>query len=288
MNSYHHLLHHILETGQVREDRTGVGTIGVFGYQLRHNLNHGQFPLLTTKRVWLHGVIVELLWMLRGDTNIKWLHEHGVHIWDEWADENGDLGPVYGAQWREFLGKEGKDRFLEGHDQITALINGLRDNPWSRRHLVTAWNPAEIEAQKLPPCHCLFQFHVREPNGRDEHEDKLVLSCQLYQRSADAFLGVPFNIASYSLLTLILCEILGYQPGEFVHTFGDLHIYTNHLDQVREQMSRTPRALPSVTISSEHWNWPGSINDLIRSMEPHNFLLDGYDPQPAIKAEVAV
>ena len=230
MKQYLELLQHVLDHGSPREDRTGTGTVGVFGYQMRFDLSEG-FPLLTTKKLHLRSIIHELLWFLRGETNIKYLKDNGVSIWDEWADENGDLGPVYGSQWRSW--PDGKGGSI---DQIANVVHDIKTNPFSRRLLVTAWNPAEIQDMALPPCHCLFQFYVND--GK--------LSCQLYQRSADIFLGVPFNIASYALLTMMMAQVCGLQPGDFVHTFGDAHIYKNHLDQVHLQLSREPRPLPTI------------------------------------------
>ncbi|MFI0459591.1 MAG: thymidylate synthase, partial [Candidatus Thiodiazotropha endolucinida] len=232
MKQYHDLMRHVRDHGVDKEDRTGTGTRSVFGYQMRFDLDDG-FPLLTTKRLHLRSIIHELLWFLQGDTNIRYLQENGVTIWDEWADENGDLGPVYGYQWRSWPVPDG------GHiDQISQLIGQIRKNPDSRRLVVSAWNPAQVEHMALPPCHCLFQFYVAE--GR--------LSCQLYQRSADIFLGVPFNIASYALLTMMVAQVTGLRPGEFVHTFGDAHLYSNHLEQVDLQLSREPRKLPKMKI----------------------------------------
>ena len=264
MKQYLDLLQHVLDHGTEREDRTGTGTVGVFGYQMRFDLGEG-FPLLTTKKLHLRSIIYELLWFLRGETNIQYLHDHKVSIWDEWADENGDLGPVYGSQWRSWPDGHGG-----GIDQIANVVNQIKTNPYSRRLMVTAWNPAEIEHMALPPCHCLFQFYV--DNGR--------LSCQLYQRSADIFLGVPFNIASYALLTMMMAQVCGLQPGEFVHTFGDAHIYKNHLDQVRLQLTREPRQLPRMLINPERKD--------IFSFEYEDFTLEGYDPHPHIKGEVSV
>ena len=264
MKQYLELLQYILDNGTVKTDRTGVGTKSVFGYQMRFDLSKG-FPLLTTKKVHLKSIIYELLWFISGDTNIKYLKDHGVSIWDEWADENGDLGPVYGHQWRSFP-KPGGGQV----DQLSEVIDLIKIHPDSRRMLVCAWNPAEIEQMALPPCHCLFQFYVAD--GR--------LSCQLYQRSADTFLGVPFNIASYALLTMMLAQVCGLQPGEFIHTTGDTHIYLNHLEQVHEQLSRTPRTLPVMKLNPE-----------VRSLfdfKYEDFTLEGYDPYPAIKAPVAV
>lgn len=264
MQQYLDLLRHIKENGVEKTDRTGVGTKSVFGYQMRFDLSKG-FPLLTTKKVFLKGVIYELLWFLKGDTNIKFLTDHNVHIWDEWADENGDLGSVYGKQWRSWETTDGRHI-----DQISDLVDLIKNHPDSRRMLVCAWNPGEVDKMALPPCHCLFQFYVA--NGK--------LSCQLYQRSADVFLGVPFNIASYALLTMMLAQVCGLQPGEFIHTFGDVHIYKNHYEQVDLQLSREPRELPIMNINPD----VKSIFDFTYD----DFWLDGYDPWPAIKAPVAV
>lgn len=264
MQQYLDLMRHVLEHGTVKTDRTGTGTRSVFGWQMRFDLAQG-FPVLTTKKLHLRSIIIELLWFLRGDTNIAWLKEHGVSIWDEWADENGDLGPVYGAQWRSWPAPDGRHI-----DQISELLAGLRNNPDSRRHIVSAWNPAEIPSMKLPPCHALFQFYVAD--GR--------LSCQLYQRSADIFLGVPFNIASYALLTMMVAQVCGLEPGEFVHTLGDAHLYSNHLEQARLQLTRAPRPLPTMWINPE-------VTDLF-AFRPEDFRLDGYDPWPHIPAPVAV
>ncbi len=264
MKQYLDLLRYIRSNGTLKGDRTGVGTQSVFGYQMRFNLEDG-FPLLTTKKVHLRSIIHELLWFIAGDTNIKYLHDNKVSIWDEWADENGDLGPVYGHQWRSWPTPDG------GHiDQLRNVVESLKTNPDSRRHIVSAWNVAEVEQMALPPCHTLFQFYVAD--GR--------LSCQLYQRSADTFLGVPFNIASYALLTMMMAQVCGYRPGDFVHTFGDVHIYRNHFDQVEEQLSRTPRPLPQMRINPE-------VKDIF-SFKYEDFTLEGYDPWPAIKAPVAV
>ena len=257
------LLRDILETGVVRDDRTGTGTRGVFGRQMRFDLQRG-FPLLTTKKLHLKSIIYELLWFLRGDTNVRWLQERGVKIWDEWAGADGELGPVYGKQWRSWAAPDGSSI-----DQIEKLIVGLKTNPNSRRHIVSAWNPSDVEDMALPPCHCLFQFFVAD--GK--------LSCQLYQRSADVFLGVPFNIASYALLTLMLAKVAGLQPGEFIHTLGDAHLYLNHLEQAEEQLARTPRPLPVMRIADRE--------DLF-AFEYEDFVLEGYDPHPHIKAAVAV
>ncbi|RMF18131.1 MAG: thymidylate synthase [Alphaproteobacteria bacterium] len=264
MQAYLDLMRRILDEGVPVDDRTGVGTLSVFGHQMRFDLAAG-FPLLTTKKLHLKSIIYELLWFLRGDTNIGWLNEHGVTIWDEWADENGDLGPVYGRQWRAWPTADGRTI-----DQIARLVEDLKTNPHSRRHIVSAWNVGEIERMALPPCHCLFQFHVAR--GR--------LSCQLYQRSADVFLGVPFNIASYALLTLMIAQTTGYEPGEFIHTLGDAHLYRNHLEQARLQLSRRPRALPRIEIHPD-------VRDLF-SFSYEDFRLVGYDPHPHIPAPVAV
>lgn len=264
MQQYLHLLDHILDNGVEKSDRTGTGTLSCFGYQMRFDLSEG-FPVLTTKKLHLRSIIHELLWFLKGETNIAYLKENGVRIWDEWADDDGELGPVYGYQWRSWPGPNG-----ESVDQIKNLIVGLRNNPDSRRHIVSAWNPALVDEMALPPCHCLFQFYVAE--GK--------LSCQLYQRSADTFLGVPFNIASYALLTYMVAQVCDLQPGEFVHTFGDVHLYKNHLDQARLQLERSPRALPQLKINPE-------VKDIF-SFEFEDFELLNYDPHPHIKAEVSV
>ena len=264
MKQYLDLLQHVLDNGIVKHDRTGTGTKSVFGYQIRCNLADG-FPLLTTKKVHLKSIIYELLWFLRGDTNVRWLQDHGVRIWNEWADENGDLGPVYGHQWRSWPDYRGGTI-----DQIAQVEEMIKRNPNSRRMLVTAWNPAEVEDMALPPCHCLFQFYVAD--GR--------LSLQLYQRSADTFLGVPFNIASYALLLQMMAQVTGLQPGEFVHTTGDTHLYLNHLDQARLQLSRTPRPLPTMRINPD----VKSIFDF----RYEDFELENYDPWPHIAAEVSV
>ena len=264
MKQYLDLLREIRDNGVTKTDRTGVGTKSIFGHQMRFNLQDG-FPLLTTKKVFLKGIIYELLWFLKGDTNIKFLTDHNVHIWDEWADENGDLGYVYGKQWRSWEATDG--RVI---DQISQVVDLIKNHPDSRRILVTAWNPAEIDKMALPPCHCLFQFYVAD--GK--------LSCQLYQRSADTFLGVPFNIASYALLTMMLAQVCGLEPGEFIHTTGDTHIYLNHLEQVNEQLSREPRPLPKMIINPD----VKSIFDF----KYEDFKLEGYDPYPTIKAPVAV
>jgi thymidylate synthase len=264
MKQYLDLLRTVRDTGVKRSDRTGVGTLGIFGYQMRFDLADG-FPLLTTKKLHVKSIVHELLWFLSGDTNVRYLRENGVRIWDEWADANGDLGPVYGKQWRSWPAPEGGSI-----DQISQLIEGLKRDPYSRRHIVTAWNPAEIGEMALPPCHCLFQFHVAE--------DKL--SCQLYQRSADIFLGVPFNIASYALLTMMVAQVTRLQPGEFIHTFGDAHLYLNHLEQAERQLAREPLPLPRLIINPD----VGSIFDFVYD----DFRLEGYEAHPHIKAEVAV
>ena len=264
MKQYLDLLRHIRANGVMKDDRTGTGTQSVFGYQMRFDLSEG-FPLLTTKKVHLKSIIYELLWFIAGDTNVKYLQDHGVTIWDEWADENGDLGPVYGHQWRSWPAPDG--RVI---DQLSMVIDTIKRNPDSRRMLVTAWNPAEVDKMALPPCHCLFQFYVAD--GK--------LSCQLYQRSADVFLGVPFNIASYALLTMMIAQVCGLEPGEFVHTTGDTHIYRNHFEQVATQLSREPRPLPRMRLNPD----VKSIFDF----KYEDFTLEGYDPWPAIKAPVAV
>jgi thymidylate synthase len=264
MKQYLDLLRLVRDTGAPRTDRTGVGTIGIFGYQMRFDLADG-FPLLTTKKLHVKAIIHELLWFLSGSTNIRYLQDNGVGIWDEWADTNGELGPVYGKQWRSWAAPDGRSI-----DQIARLLHGLKTDPFSRRHIVTAWNPAEVDDMALPPCHCLFQFHVA--NGR--------LSCQLYQRSADVFLGVPFNIASYALLTLMIAQVTGYAPGEFIHSFGDTHLYRNHLDQADRQLQRQPRPLPRISINPD----VRSLFDFVYD----DFRIEDYQPHPAIKAEVAV
>ena len=271
MKQYLDLLRDVLENGVGREDRTGTGTIGVFGRQARFDLRQG-FPCLTTKKLHLRSIIYELLWFLKGSTNVRYLQEHGVSIWDEWADENGDLGPVYGSQWRAW--PDGKGGSI---DQIAKLMDGLKNNPWSRRHLVSAWNVAEVDGMALPPCHCLFQFCV-VPAQRDG--EKHGLSLQLYQRSCDLFLGVPFNIASYALLLMMVAQVCGYEPREFVHTFGDLHLYRDHLDQARLQLTREPRPLPTMRIN------PGVME--IDGFDYPDFSLENYDPHPHIKAAVSV
>lgn len=264
MRQYTDLLKHIKSNGVVKTDRTGTGTISVFGYQMRFDLSEG-FPVLTTKKLHLRSIIYELLWFLKGDTNIKYLHDHNVTIWDEWADKNGDLGHVYGYQWRSWPTPDGRHI-----DQISKVVESLKNNPDSRRHIVSAWNVGEIENMALPPCHAMFQFYVAD--GK--------LSCQLYQRSADVFLGVPFNIASYALLTMMMAQVTGLEPGDFVHTFGDAHIYLNHREQVDLQLSRELRPLPTMKINPD----VKSIFDF----EFEDFTLDNYDPHPTIKAPIAV
>ena len=264
MQAYQDLLRHILAHGVRKSDRTGTGTLSVFGYQMRFNLQEG-FPLVTTKKVHLRSIIHELIWFLNGDTNIRYLKENGVSIWDEWADPNGDLGPVYGKQWRSWAAPDG--RVI---DQIANVVNAIKTNPNSRRHIVSAWNPAEVDQMALPPCHCLFQFFVAD--GK--------LSCQLYQRSADVFLGVPFNIASYALLTQMMAQVTGLKPGEFVHTFGDAHLYHNHFDQARLQLTRAPYAPPTMLINPERTD--------IFAFEYSDFKLEGYTAHPTIKAPIAV
>jgi thymidylate synthase len=263
MRQYLELMDRVLKTGVEKRDRTGTGTLSIFGHQMRFDLAEG-FPLVTTKKLYVKAIIYELLWFLRGDTNVRWLQERGVGIWDEWADENGELGPVYGQQWRSWPAPGG------AIDQIAAVVAGIKRNPDSRRLIVTAWNPADVPKMALPPCHCLFQFYVA--NG--------LLSCQLYQRSADIFLGVPFNIASYALLTQMMAQVTGLQPGAFVHTFGDAHLYLNHLDQAREQLSRTPFALPTMRLNPD-------VKDIF-AFSYEDFVLENYQAHPHIKAEVAV
>lgn len=264
MKQYHDLMQHVLDHGVEKHDRTGTGTISVFGYQMRFNLADG-FPMVTTKKLHLRSIIHELIWFLKGETNIQYLKENGVSIWDEWADEQGNLGPVYGSQWRSWKGADGKTV-----DQITQVIEQIKKNPDSRRLIVSAWNVAEIENMALPPCHAFFQFYVA--NGK--------LSCQLYQRSADIFLGVPFNIASYALLNMMVAQVCGLEPGEFVHTLGDAHLYSNHLDQARLQLSREFRPLPTMKINTDVKN--------IFDFKFEDFTLEGYDPHPHIKAVVAI
>lgn len=264
MKQYLDLLQEIMDHGTVKKDRTGVGTKSIFGHQMRFDLSEG-FPLVTTKKVHLKSIIHELLWFIAGDTNITYLKENGVKIWDDWADGNGDLGPVYGKQWRSWQTPDGRSI-----DQLAEVIRTIKNNPDSRRMIVCAWNPSDVDRMALPPCHCFFQFYVAD--GR--------LSCQLYQRSADMFLGVPFNIASYALLTMMIAQVCGLKPGDFVHTTGDTHIYLNHFDQVREQLSRQPRQLPKMILNPE----VKSIFDF----KYEDFTLEGYDPWPTIKAPVAV
>jgi thymidylate synthase len=264
MRQYHDLMERILADGVEKHDRTGTGTLSVFGHQMRFDLGEG-FPLVTTKKLHVKSIIHELLWFLAGDTNVKYLHQHGVRIWDEWADENGDLGPVYGRQWRTWPAGDGGTI-----DQIANVLAAIRRNPDSRRLIVTAWNPAEVDKMALPPCHCLFQFYVAD--GR--------LSCQLYQRSADVFLGVPFNIASYALLTLMVAQVSGLSPGAFIHTFGDAHLYLNHVEQARLQLARPPRALPRMVLNP--------VVEDIFAFRYEDFTLEDYDPHPHIQAKVAV
>jgi thymidylate synthase len=264
MKQYHDLMQHVLDKGATKTDRTGTGTISVFGYQMRFDLADG-FPMMTTKKLHLKSILHELLWFLKGDTNIKYLKDNGVSIWDEWADENGNLGPVYGSQWRSWPTADGRHI-----DQITNVINQIRNNPDSRRMIVSAWNVGEIDKMKLPPCHAFFQFYVAD--GK--------LSCQLYQRSADIFLGVPFNIASYAMLTLMVAQVCGLQPGEFIHTLGDAHLYSNHIDQAKLQLSREFRKLPVLKMNPD-------VKDIF-GFKFEDFTLEGYDPHPHIKAAVAV
>ncbi len=264
MKPYLELLNHILTKGVKKDDRTGVGTLSVFGYQMRFNLEDG-FPILTTKKIHLKSVIYELLWFLKGDTNVRYLQEHGVRIWNEWADENGNLGPIYGAQWRSWRGADGVVV-----DQISQVVQQIQQNPSSRRLIVSAWNVAELDKMALPPCHCLFQFYVADEK----------LSCQLYQRSADVFLGVPFNIASYSLLTMMIAQVCGLKVGEFIHTFGDVHLYLNHIEQAKLQLSREPYPLPEMRINPQ-------VTDIF-SFQYEDFELINYRSHPHIPAEVAV
>ena len=264
MRQYLDLMENVLKTGVEKRDRTGTGTLSIFGHQMRFDLADG-FPLVTTKKLFTKAIIYELLWFLRGETNVRWLQEHGVSIWDEWADANGELGPVYGHQWRSWPRDHGGTI-----DQIAGLIADIKANPDSRRLIVTAWNPADVPKMALPPCHCLFQFYVA--NGR--------LSCQLYQRSADIFLGVPFNIASYALLTMMVAQVTGYEPGEFIHTFGDAHLYLNHLDQAREQLTRKPYPLPTMRLNP-------AVKDIF-AFHYDDFKLENYKAHAHIKAEVAV
>ena len=264
MKQYLDLMRHVRKNGVFKDDRTGTGTYSVFGYQMRFDLSAG-FPLVTTKKTFLKGIIHELLWFLSGSTNIKYLTDHDVHIWDEWADEHGELGPVYGSQWRSWPGPDGATI-----DQISRVVNDLKNNPDSRRHIVSAWNVAEVDDMALPPCHSLFQFYVAD--GR--------LSCQLYQRSADIFLGVPFNIASYALLNMMIAQVVGLQVGDFVHTLGDAHLYTNHLEQTDKQLQRDPRPLPTIHINPD-------VKDIL-GFAIDDFELKDYDPHPGIKAPIAV
>jgi thymidylate synthase len=264
MRQYLDLMERILSHGAQKRDRTGTGTLSIFGHQMRFDLGQG-FPLVTTKKLHMKSIVYELLWFLRGDTNVKYLNDHGVSIWDEWADERGDLGPVYGQQWRSWPAADGSTI-----DQMAGVVAAIRRNPDSRRLIVSAWNPAEVDKMALPPCHCLFQFYVAQ--GR--------LSCQMYQRSADVFLGVPFNIASYALLTLMVAQVSELEPGEFVHTLGDAHLYLNHLEQARLQLARSPRRLPTMRLDP-------SVKDLF-GFRYEDFVLEGYEPHPHIKAKVAV
>ena len=282
MQTYLNLMQHVLEHGHVKTDRTGTGTRSVFGWQMRFDLEQG-FPVLTTKKLHLRSIIHELLWFLQGSTNIAYLKENGVSIWDDWADENGELGPVYGKQWRRWEtvvpGKDGAPPTIRTIDQITQLVEGLKKNPDSRRHLVCAWNPGEVDRMALPPCHALFQFYVAPPAPGDA-DQRPRLSCQLYQRSADIFLGVPFNIASYALLTLMIAQVCDYRPGEFIHTLGDAHLYSNHLEQAKLQLTRDTRQLPVMRLNPE-------VKDLF-AFRFEDFTLEGYDPHPHIPAPVAV
>lgn len=264
MKQYLDLLDHVIKHGVEKRDRTGTGTISTFGYQMRFDLAES-FPLMTTKKLHLKSILHELLWFLSGDTNIRYLREKGVRIWNEWADADGNLGPIYGYQWRSWPSADGRNI-----DQVSAVVSSLRNNPDSRRHIISAWNVGEIEKMALPPCHILFQFYVAD--GR--------LSCQLYQRSADIFLGVPFNIASYSLLTMMMAQVTGYRPGEFIHTLGDAHIYLNHIDQVKLQLTREPRPLPLMHLNPE-------VKDIFE-FRYEDFTLTGYDPHPVIKGDISV
>lgn len=273
MKQYLDLLRHVMSNGAQKEDRTGTGTVSVFGYQMRFNLEEG-FPLLTTKKLHTKSIIHELLWFLKGDTNIEYLKKNGVTIWDDWADENGNLGPVYGHQWRSWSAADGRTI-----DQIAQVIDTIKKNPDSRRMIVSAWNVGDIDKMKLPPCHALFQFYITPPN-LPKGEERGKLSCQLYQRSADIFLGVPFNIASYALLTFMIAQVCGLKPGEFIHTLGDAHIYSNHFDQVNLQLTRTPNPLPAL-----------QMNPLIKNIfdfKYEDFFISNYNPHPHIKASVAV
>ncbi len=273
MNQYEEFLKYVYQNGTIKSDRTGTGTKSVFGYQMRFNLNEG-FPLISTKKVHLKSIIHELLWFLQGNTNIQYLKENNVRIWDEWADENGNLGPVYGKQWRSWAAPDGGSI-----DQIADVVNTLKNNPDSRRIIVSAWNPADLPKMALAPCHCLFQFYVAPPN-KEKGETKGKLSCQLYQRSADIFLGVPFNIASYALLTMMLAQVCNLAYGDFIHTFGDAHIYSNHFEQVELQLSRTPKAYPTLKINEQV--------ESIFDFKFEDFILENYLPDDAIKAPVAV
>ena len=275
VRQYLDLLDHVLQTGVDKEDRTGTGTRSVFGYQMRFDLGEG-FPVVTTKRLHLRSIIGELLWFLRGDTNVHWLQERGITIWDEWADPEGDLGPVYGYQWRSWPAPDGRTV-----DQLAGVLHSLRTNPDSRRHIVSAWNVADVDAMALPPCHTMFQFYVRPASAqeRESGDDTAFLDCQLYQRSADIFLGVPFNIASYALLTMMFAQLTGLRPGHFVHTLGDAHLYRNHLEQARLQLSREPHRLPTMRIAPR-----GSLDDF----DLDDFELVGYQAHPSIKAPIAV
>lgn len=283
MKQYLDLLSEIRHNGNQKGDRTGTGTLSIFGAQMRFDLSKG-FPLITTKKTWLKGIIHELLWLISGDTNIKYLQDNGVHIWDEWADENGELGPVYGHQWRRFGEWEDGDGgiLVKGVDQLAEAIHKIKTKPDDRRIIVNAWNPTEIDAMGLPPCHMFFQFYVN--NGK--------LSCQMYQRSADMFLGVPFNIASYSLLTMMVAQVCNLEPGDFIHTIGDAHIYNNHIDQVDEQLSRAPKELPTIEIGRRcplcHVDAPRHTIMDINVFKYEDFKIIGYDPHPAIKGEVSV
>ncbi|MCF8464138.1 MAG: thymidylate synthase [Flavobacteriales bacterium] len=272
MKQYHDLMRHVMETGTDKSDRTGTGTRSVFGYQMRFDLSEG-FPVVTTKKLHLRSIIHELLWFLKGDSNIKYLKENGVSIWDEWADEKGELGPVYGVQWRSWPTSDGKKI-----DQIVKLIDGIKKNPDSRRHIVNAWNVAEVENMALPPCHTMFQFYVSPP--APQRGKKAKLSCQLYQRSADIFLGVPFNIASYALLTMMIAQVCDLEPGDFVHTFGDAHLYSNHFEQAELQLSRECRQLPTMKINPK-------VKDIFE-FTYDDFELLNYEPHPGIKAPIAV
>ena len=274
MRQYLDLLDHVRRNGVARDDRTGTGTRSVFGYQMRFDLAAG-FPLLTTKKLHIKSIVYELLWFLKGATNIAYLKENGVSIWDEWADPEGELGPVYGKQWRSWATPDGRQI-----DQIANVVEAIKRNPYSRRHIVTAWNPADVDGMALPPCHCLFQFYVAPPAREAGKDARGKLSCQLYQRSADIFLGVPFNIASYALLTAMVAHVTGLEAGEFVHTLGDAHLYLNHLGQAEVQLRRQPRALPTLTLRE-------GVKSLF-DFGYDDFVIAGYDPAPAIKAPIAV